>query len=98
MVFNGPSATKNRTLSNENMSFLRSKLSTWPQIGKIHMKEIDHLQQRVNALYLTLPKPETPTTPTPETQHFKPEPYSPDTMVRIPQTEYQSFQKTMTDQ
>jgi uncharacterized coiled-coil protein SlyX len=88
MVFNGPSTTKNKTLANENMSFLKSKLAAWPQIGRIHTKEIEHVQQRINALYLTLPKPEHPTTPTPDTQHFSPEYYSPDILVKIPSTEY----------
>jgi len=30
MVFNGPSAARNKTLANENMDFLKSKLATWP--------------------------------------------------------------------
>jgi hypothetical protein len=90
MVFNGPSAAKNKTLANENMEFLKSKLATWPQIAKIHLGEIDRLQTRINALYLTLPKPENTPPPSSDTQHFThQEPYTPDTLVKIPKTEYQ---------
>ena len=90
MVFNGPSAAKNRTLANENMDFLKSKLANWPQIGIIHLREVEDLQERINALYLTLPKPESTPPPSPDAQHFKPaEPYTPDTMVKIPIKEYQ---------
>jgi len=89
MVFNGPSATKNKTLSNENMTFLKSKLATWPQIGQIHMKEIEQLQSRINTLYLTLPKPEQHTQPSDTQQFTTPEPYTPETLVKIPITDFQ---------
>jgi len=90
MVFNGPSKTRNKTLSNENMDFLKSKLATWPLIGKIHLKEIEHIQNRINALYLTLPRPEQNTKTPSDTQQFtSPEPYTPETLVKIPITEYQ---------
>ena len=72
------------------MTFLKSKLATWPQIGQIHLKEIEQLQSRINSLYLTLPRPEHNTQPTPDTQHFTPpEPYTPDTLVKIPITDFQ---------
>ncbi len=34
---------------------MQSKLAGWPQIGKMHLEEVDKLQQRIKALYLTLP-------------------------------------------
>ena len=90
MVFNGPSATRNKTLSNENMDFLKSKLSTWPIIGQIHLKEIEHIQNRINALFLTLPRPEHAGKVPSDTRQFtQTDSYTPETLVKIPVTEYQ---------
>lgn len=40
----------------ENLQYVKSTLTHWPQIGKIHLQEIDALRSRIQTLYLTLPQ------------------------------------------
>jgi len=94
-VLQGPRSEHNTTLSNENIQFVRSKLATWPQIATIHLKEIDTLQQRVNTLFLTLPKPDHPNNKTPDRNHYaETDGYIPDGLIKLPdiKTNGQRFQ------
>lgn len=96
-VLQGPQSEHNTTLSKEN---IRSKLATWPQIASIYMKEIDTLQQRINTLFLTLPKPHHPNNKTPDKHHYaETEAYTPEDLIKLPdiQTSGQRF-KTLFQQ
>ena len=47
-------------LQAENTPFMQTKLAAWPKIGKMHLEEVDKLQQRIKTLYLTLPASHQP--------------------------------------
>ena len=42
-------------LQAEDAPFMHAKLASWAKIGTMHLEEVEKLQQRVKALYLTLP-------------------------------------------
>lgn len=83
-VAHGPQPTRDKTLSFENLQFLQSKLALWPQIAAIHKIEIDLLQTRINALYLTLPKPDHQNGPKTTQQFSQADPYSPEQLIKLP--------------
>jgi len=62
--------------ASDNLQYYTSTLSLWPQIAKIHLREVDQLINRIQALYLTLPTVTLQETHQDE-QSFNPPDYSP---------------------
>ena len=50
-----PKSTPKILIQAENTDFMQTKIASWPKIGRMHLDELDKLQQRVKTLYLTLP-------------------------------------------